>query len=414
MPKPQHKFPNGGTLITQIINISPPPHISYHTNTCPLPSFSLTSSSHFYRFFSLLMRNGDDRKSLSSSSPLDCEVGLGLKMQLPPYSCDSGGVGVGQFLNGSSNPPHFYDLSNGALLQRSLDNAAASRAYGGGMMPVCGKALFTSAQLQELERQKMIHKYIMASIPVPPQLLLSTSTPTPSQCNTSSGGVELRYSTNGSDPEPWRCKRTDGKKWRCSRDVAPEQKYCERHAHKNRPRSRKHVEISPHKPSALPSPRSTSQFPYDQSRCIEWLMRGGNSDPSKQQWEYNKNDNNNNNNNASVYHPQFSDESATAQTRLFIDAISSNKEEAEKKQWQPSLSLSMCDEKGDLGIGMMVKNQWVNPVSWMNSGGPLGEALCLGNASTTSNLTYPRSYGYSNSNTNSSSEDGSHALNFIG
>lgn len=55
-------------------------------------------------------------------------------------------------------------------------------------------------------------------------------------------GMDLRFSS-GSDPEPWRCRRTDGKKWRCSRDVAPDQKYCERHAHKNRPRSRKHVEI---------------------------------------------------------------------------------------------------------------------------------------------------------------------------
>lgn len=47
---------------------------------------------------------------------------------------------------------------------------------------------------------------------------------------------------NNSDAEPWRCRRTDGKKWRCSRDVAPDQKYCERHSHKSRPRSRKHVE----------------------------------------------------------------------------------------------------------------------------------------------------------------------------
>lgn len=59
------------------------------------------------------------------------------------------------------------------------------------------------------------------------------------------GGVELRL-LNGSDPEPWRCRRTDGKKWRCSRDVAPDQKYCERHAHKSRPRSRKPVEIQSH------------------------------------------------------------------------------------------------------------------------------------------------------------------------
>ncbi|KAK4351023.1 hypothetical protein RND71_030336 [Anisodus tanguticus] len=49
--------------------------------------------------------------------------------------------------------------------------------------------------------------------------------------------------TNIRDLEPGRCKRTDGKKWRCSRDVAPNQKYCERHVHRGRPRSRKHVEV---------------------------------------------------------------------------------------------------------------------------------------------------------------------------
>lgn len=53
----------------------------------------------------------------------------------------------------------------------------------------------------------------------------------------------LRLSNNNTDPEPGRCKRTDGKKWRCSRDVAPDQKYCERHMHRGRPRSRKHVEV---------------------------------------------------------------------------------------------------------------------------------------------------------------------------
>lgn len=51
----------------------------------------------------------------------------------------------------------------------------------------------------------------------------------------------VRYSKNG-DLEPGRCKRTDGKKWRCSKDVAPNQKYCERHLHRGRPRSRKPVE----------------------------------------------------------------------------------------------------------------------------------------------------------------------------
>ena len=44
------------------------------------------------------------------------------------------------------------------------------------------------------------------------------------------------------DPEPRRCRRTDGKKWRCSKDVVPDQKYCERHMHRDHQRSRKPVE----------------------------------------------------------------------------------------------------------------------------------------------------------------------------
>ena len=44
------------------------------------------------------------------------------------------------------------------------------------------------------------------------------------------------------DPEPWRCRRTDGKKWRCSKEAAPDSKYCERHMHRGRNRSRKPVE----------------------------------------------------------------------------------------------------------------------------------------------------------------------------
>lgn len=44
------------------------------------------------------------------------------------------------------------------------------------------------------------------------------------------------------DSEPGRCKRTDGRKWRCSKNVVPLQKYCERHMHRGRQGSRKHVE----------------------------------------------------------------------------------------------------------------------------------------------------------------------------
>ncbi|MQM01922.1 hypothetical protein Taro_034681 [Colocasia esculenta] len=55
--------------------------------------------------------------------------------------------------------------------------------------------------------------------------------------------LNLRFTGANGDLEPGRCRRTDGKKWRCSRDVAPGQKYCERHVHRARPRSRKPVEL---------------------------------------------------------------------------------------------------------------------------------------------------------------------------
>ncbi|CAH9141335.1 unnamed protein product [Cuscuta epithymum] len=97
-------------------------------------------------------------------------------------------------------------------------------------------AVFTASQRQELERQTLVYKYIISFVPVPPQLLF------PFLGTQSNTGLNLKNKA-GLDLEGWRCKRTDGKKWRCSKDVLPDKKYCERHAHKNRPRSRKHVEI---------------------------------------------------------------------------------------------------------------------------------------------------------------------------
>lgn len=55
------------------------------------------------------------------------------------------------------------------------------------------------------------------------------------------GSIHLGFSNN-TDPEPGRCRRTDGKKWRCSRDAVADQKYCERHLNRGRHRSRKPVE----------------------------------------------------------------------------------------------------------------------------------------------------------------------------
>lgn len=59
-------------------------------------------------------------------------------------------------------------------------------------------------------------------------------------------------------PEPHRCRRTDGKKWRCSKSVVPGQKYCERHMHRGRNRSRKPVETSQVNSSLAPKPCSKS------------------------------------------------------------------------------------------------------------------------------------------------------------
>jgi hypothetical protein len=56
------------------------------------------------------------------------------------------------------------------------------------------------------------------------------------------------------DPEPWRCRRTDGKKWRCSKEAHPDSKYCDRHMHRGRNRSRKPVESK----SASPAPQSST------------------------------------------------------------------------------------------------------------------------------------------------------------
>lgn len=61
------------------------------------------------------------------------------------------------------------------------------------------------------------------------------------QCTVGWGSFHLGFSGN-TDPEPGRCRRTDGKKWRCSRDAVADQKYCERHINRGRHRSRKPVE----------------------------------------------------------------------------------------------------------------------------------------------------------------------------
>ncbi|KAK8964057.1 Growth-regulating factor 12 [Platanthera guangdongensis] len=114
---------------------------------------------------------------------------------------------------------------------------------------VGGKSAFTFMQMQELEQQVLIYKYMVAGLPVPVHLVLpiwkSVAAAAAVVCGgdcshfptfSGSGCLRLDYMRNNLEPEPGRCRRTDGKKWRCSRDVVPDQKYCDRHLHRGRTR----------------------------------------------------------------------------------------------------------------------------------------------------------------------------------
>lgn len=65
------------------------------------------------------------------------------------------------------------------------------------------------------------------------------------------------------DPEPGRCRRTDGKKWRCSKDAVAGQKYCDRHMHRGRNRSRKPVEQREGSLSAIDSVSSSHSASFN-------------------------------------------------------------------------------------------------------------------------------------------------------
>ncbi|XP_074269328.1 uncharacterized protein LOC141592521 [Silene latifolia] len=110
---------------------------------------------------------------------------------------------------------------------------------------------FTTTQWQELEHQALIYKYMAAGIPIPPDLLFSIKRSLDSSLSSKLfpyqstplgwNPYQMGYGKK-IDPEPGRCRRTDGKKWRCSKEAYPDSKYCERHMHRGKNRSRKPVE----------------------------------------------------------------------------------------------------------------------------------------------------------------------------
>ncbi|GJR50178.1 growth-regulating factor 8-like protein [Tanacetum coccineum] len=293
----------------------------------------------------------------------ECDVGLALNMQyvdtnhptkkinfMPDFHGASGGGGHTLF-------DQFLTTSN------QVSSRTLFKSNTGGEM---GNVTFTDSQWHEFEKQKMFYKHFMSSAAVPPQLL-----------------VPLSCQSNRSDSEPWRCKRTDGKKWRCSRDVLPDQKYCERHLHKNRPRSRKPVEThtqttntknlnskNNNNPTLPPAPNMTSSC--QQSRCTEWFMKSDTNPLSSSNHKIQK----------SMHSPSV----GTKRDHFFQNLEGYHHDFIERDNcsltlMQPGGNVT-CEDQDffQMGVGMLNANslnqddQWVHQGSWL--GGPLGEALC--------------------------------------
>ncbi|CAN1307950.1 Growth-regulating factor 5 [Linum perenne] len=96
------------------------------------------------------------------------------------------------------------------------------------------------------------------------------------------------------DPEPGRCRRTDGKKWRCSKEAYPDSKYCERHMHRGKNRSRKPVEAQQSTPKNLsPSPTPTFGSSSANAHTSLSLLSPSSSSSDYPHGDYNHNHNHN-------------------------------------------------------------------------------------------------------------------------
>ncbi|KAF3972811.1 hypothetical protein ACB098_06G195600 [Castanea mollissima] len=142
--------------------------------------------------------------------------------------------------------------------------------------------LLTPTQLHELQQQALIYKHLAAALPVPLHLVIPIWK---SVASCFGPAIYDRYpsfigyfSPKGfdyrtmMDPEPGRCRRTDGKKWRCGKNVVPDQKYCERHMHRGRQRSRKPVEAF-----KIASPSESTPSNKLTDKLVELKTKHGNS-----------------------------------------------------------------------------------------------------------------------------------------
>ncbi|OEL23892.1 Growth-regulating factor 10 [Dichanthelium oligosanthes] len=165
--------------------------------------------------------------------------------KLPRLSCADTSAGE---VTMAASSPLVLGLGLGLGAGGSGGGERDAEASGATAAPKRASAL-TFMQQQELEHQVLIYRYFAAGAPVPVHLVLpiwksvAASSFGPQRFPSLMGLGSLCFDYRSSmEPEPGRCRRTDGKKWRCSRDVVPGHKYCERHVHRGRGRSRKPVE----------------------------------------------------------------------------------------------------------------------------------------------------------------------------
>lgn len=209
------------------------------------------------------------------------------------------------------------------------------------------------------------------------------------------GGFQLGFSKN--DPEPGRCRRTDGKKWRCSRDAVADQKYCERHVNRGRHRSRKHVEAGTTTTTTPPAPSSVNRWFFYLYECnyktfLSYLTLLASSRAIKEKESAVAAPpklNQHNAHTSSEFGSVCSDSllnplSSSHALRHFIDEWPKSHPETRPRSAKDKCETDEATKMG-LGIGPAVHsvaseqsqrhNYWI-PTSWEPSaGGPLGEAL---------------------------------------
>ncbi|XP_071704725.1 growth-regulating factor 3-like [Rutidosis leptorrhynchoides] len=271
---------------------------------------------------------------------------------------------------------------------------------------------FSLGQWQELEIQALIYRHMLTGSPIPQQLLhlLLNSSSSNSITNTNSTFYPLSnfpplyqstgggyWGRGGMDLEPGRCRRTDGKKWRCSKDVVVGHKYCDKHVHRGRNRSRKPVEV--------PTPTTTANHSSTRgSQPFATLTSGtggsGHSpffdQPHLNQRLTNISENDNRSSSGRVLRPFFDDWPRTVQEHEMLAtslSISVPGDTPSDFSLKLSTGNNETGQRGEQIIGERERG----PSNWGmlwgthhagSMGGPLAEAL---RSSSTSNTSSPTS-----------------------